>query len=105
MNLDKARKRFIPMTETMFYILYALCEERHGYGVMQYVEKITNGRIVIGAGTIYQSISKLEKEKMIKQTKEENRQKKYLITDSGKVILQEESQRIMELYDIAKKIL
>ena len=105
MNLLQARKRYIPMTETMFFILDALREERHGYGIMQYVARLTNDRITLGAGTIYSSISKLEKDGLIVQTKEENRQKKYLITEEGKTILEEEVHRILELAVVAKSIL
>ncbi len=61
MRLEHVRKRFIPMSETMFYILFSLTQARHGYGIMQHVERLTNGRLVLGAGTIYQSLSKLEK--------------------------------------------
>lgn len=104
-NMEKIIKRFIPMSETMFYILFALREERHGYGIMQHVDEVTKGRIILGAGTIYQSLSKLEKEQLIKPTKEENRQKKYLITDDGTTILQLEAKRISELYKISKELL
>jgi DNA-binding PadR family transcriptional regulator len=105
MELSKIKKRYIPMTETMFYILYSLIKERHGYGIMLYVKEITNGRIVLGAGTIYQSISKLEHDKLIESTREENRKKMYKITDLGKEVLSEESNRIRELYSIAKEII
>src|SRR5450756_2895935 len=37
-----------------------LRSERHGYGVMQCVEELTKGRIMLGAGTIYTSLGKLE---------------------------------------------
>lgn len=89
----------------MFYILYSLREERHGYGIMQYVAEISNGRINLGAGTIYQSLSKLEHDKLIKPTKEIDRKKEYIITEIGKEILFEESRRINELYHIAKELL
>jgi DNA-binding PadR family transcriptional regulator len=105
MELSKIKKRYIPMTETMFYILYSLIKERHGYGIMLYVREITNGRIVLGAGTIYQSISKLEHDKLIESTREENRKKMYKITELGKEVLIEESNRIRELYSIAKEII
>ncbi|GJM80274.1 hypothetical protein HMSSN139_27700 [Paenibacillus sp. HMSSN-139] len=65
MNFESAKKRFIPMSETMFYILLSLQQERHGYGIMQHVKEITNDRIVLGAGTIYQSLGKLEKDGLI----------------------------------------
>lgn len=50
MRLEHARKRFLPMSETMFYILFSLTQARHGYGIMQHVERLTNGRIVLGRG-------------------------------------------------------
>ena len=98
MDIIKLRKRFIPMSETMFYILLSLREERHGYGIMRHVKEITNGRIILGAGTVYQSLQKLESEGLISSTKELDRKKLYLITDTGLQILQEEAQRIREIY-------
>lgn len=98
MDIKKAQKRFIPMSETMFYILLSLQEERHGYGVMLHVREITDGRIVLGAGTIYQSISKLQEDGLIEATGEEERKKMYRITGLGMEILKIEAQRIRELY-------
>ncbi|HNX15428.1 MAG TPA: PadR family transcriptional regulator [Oscillospiraceae bacterium] len=98
MNYEKIRKRFIPMSETMFYILLSLQEERHGYGIMQHVKELTHDRIVLGAGTIYQSLSKLEEDGLIVSVKEEDRKKLYLITETGKRILKEEANRIKEIY-------
>ena len=105
MDLKNARKRYIPMSETMFYILFSLRGERHGYGIMQDVEKLTGGRIVLGAGTIYQSISKLVRDGLIVATQEINRQKKYRITETGLAILQEEAARIKEMAKVAEVLL
>ncbi|BDF59331.1 PadR family transcriptional regulator [Christensenellaceae bacterium] len=105
MDLKSARKRYIPMSETMFYILFSLRGERHGYGIMQDVEKLTGGRIVLGAGTIYQSISKLVRDGLIVATQEINRQKKYRITETGLAILQEEAARIKEMAKVAEVLL
>ena len=104
MDLEQLKKRFIPMSETMFYILSSLTVERHGYGIMQYVEGLTNGRIVLGAGTVYQSLSKLEKEKLIAVTREIDRKKDYRITETGRAVLAEEAKRIGELYAVAKEL-
>lgn len=98
MDIDKIKKRFIPMSETMFYILLSLQEERHGYGIMQYVKELTKGRVVMGAGTIYQSLGKLEGDKLIKQTSDTDRKKNYVITETGRQILLEEASRIREIY-------
>ncbi len=98
MNTEKAKKRFIPMSETMFYILLSLREERHGYGIMQHVKELTKGRITLGAGTVYQSLQKLEAGGLISPAREVDRKKMYLITDIGGEILSEEAKRIKEIY-------
>lgn len=98
MDSKKAQKRFIPMSETMFYILLSLREERHGYGIMLHVKELTAGRIILGAGTIYQSISKLQEDKLILAADEIDRKKMYRITDLGREILKIEAARIAELY-------
>lgn len=105
MDIQKARSRYIPMSETMLYILLSLREERHGYGVMQHVKELTNGRIVLGAGTIYQSIGKLETDGLIKPGREVDRKKFYRIMPLGSRILHEEAQRISEVYHHLEELL
>lgn len=105
MNIEKLRKRFVPMSETMFYILFSLQKERHGYGIMQYVKELTKGRIALGAGTIYQSLCKLEGDGLIKPVKEEDRKKIYVITEAGCTILLEEARRIQEIYRCVEGLL
>ena len=99
MNIQKIRKRFIPMSETMFYILLSLQQERHGYGIMLYVKEITKDRIILGAGTIYQSLGKLDSDGLIVPVEEIDRKKIYIITEIGKQILKEEVNRIKEIYN------
>lgn len=89
----------------MFFILLSLQEERHGYGIMQHVKELTQNRIVLGAGTIYQSLSKLEGDGLIISTREIDRKKLYLITEVGRLILKEEAMRIIEIYQIVERLL
>lgn len=98
MDLSKAVKRYIPMSETMFYILLSLREPNHGYGIMQQVKELTDGRVSMGAGTIYQSIGKLEGDGLISPVREKDRKKIYSITDLGTEVLTIEAKRIRELY-------
>jgi DNA-binding PadR family transcriptional regulator len=105
MNAAKLLKRFVPMSETMFYILSSLTVERHGYGIMLHVQALTKGRIVLGAGTIYQTLSKLEGDKLIAPTEVVDRKKKYIITETGRAILKREAERIRNLSEIAKEFL
>lgn len=97
--MDKRIRRFYaPMTETSFYILFALQEERHGYSIMQYVKELTKGEVALGAGTVYTSLSKMEKDGLIALVKSESNRKIYQITDLGKEVLNLEIRRIKRLY-------
>ena len=41
------------LTEVTFYILLSLYTPKHGYAVMQFIEEKTDGRLSLGAGTLY----------------------------------------------------
>lgn len=93
------KKVYVPMTETGFYILFCLQKENHGYGIVQRVEKLTNGEIVLAPGTMYGSLSKMEKDGLIRFVREEEKRKLYVITDIGKEVLDLELKRIKRLYN------
>ena len=92
------RKVYVPMTETGFYILLCLRRESHGYGVIQQVEALTQGDIRISPGTMYGSLSKMEKDGLIRFVREEDKRKLYRLTDLGRQVLELESRRIARLY-------
>ncbi len=92
-----AREQLKTLTEPMYYILLTLIEPQHGYSIMQEVDRRTEGRVKIGAGTLYNLLSRFEEEKIIVQVSEENRRKVYTITDKGLYILKDEYQRLMQL--------
>lgn len=97
--MDEDRyKQFIPMTETAFYILLSFVQARHGYDVIQHVASLSNGRVKLGAGTLYGTITKLEASGLIRFLHEEHKRKYYQITELGQTILQHEAARIKELY-------
>lgn len=97
------KKVYVPMTETAFYILLCLREANHGYGVVQKVEKMTNGEVRLAPGTMYGSLAKMEKDKVIRFVHEENKRKIYEITELGSEVLQMELKRIERLYNIAQE--
>ena len=97
------RKVYVPMTETAFYILLCLQKPNHGYGVVQKVEKLTDGAIKLAPGTMYGSLSKMEKDNVIEFIKEEDKRKIYQITELGSQVLELELQRITRLYKIAQE--
>lgn len=92
------KKVYVPMTETGFYILLCLQEANHGYGIVQMVEKMTVGEIRLSPGTMYGSLSKMEKDGLIRFVREEEKRKLYVITDLGKDVLNLEKKRIKRLY-------
>lgn len=96
------KKVYVPMTETAFYILLCLKQPNHGYGIVQTVEKLTDGAIRLAPGTMYGSLSKMEKDGLIRFVREEEKRKIYQITDLGLEVLQLELKRIERLYRVAK---
>ena len=96
------KKVYMPMTETAFYILFCLQKANHGYGIVQIVEKLTDGAIRLAPGTMYGSLSKMEKDGVIRFVREEEKRKLYEITELGREILDVELNRINRLYKIAQ---
>lgn len=86
------------MTETGFYILFCLQEEMHGYSIGQKVKQMTGGEVTISPGTMYGTLSKMEKDGLIRFVREEEKRKMYRITELGMEILGIELHRIKRLY-------
>jgi DNA-binding PadR family transcriptional regulator len=102
-KMDKhIAKVYMPMTETAFYILFCLQKPNHGYGIVQIVEKMTDGAIRLAPGTMYGSLSKMERDGVIKFVREEDKRKLYEITELGQEVLGIELDRIRRLYKIAQ---
>ena len=92
------RKVYVPMTETGFYILLCLRTEMHGYSIVRRVEELTDGEIRLSPGTIYGSLSKMEKDGLIALVREEEKRRIYRITELGEELLALEKRRIARLY-------
>ena len=97
------RKVYVPMTETGFYILLCLKRPNHGYGIVQQVDRITDGEIRLTPGTMYGSLSKMEKDGLIRFVREEEKRKIYQITDLGTEVLELDLKRIDRLYRNARE--
>lgn len=97
--MGKIIKKYVPMTETAFYILLSLTEPRHGYGIVKRVEELTDGRLTLGSGTIYGTLTKMQRDEIITIYADEKRKTIYEITDLGKQLMQVEMERLKELYN------
>jgi DNA-binding PadR family transcriptional regulator len=94
----KIKRIYVPMTETGFYILFCLRKPQHGYGIGQKVKQLTNGDVTISPGTMYGTLSKMEKDGLIEFCREEEKRKFYQITPLGQEVLDVEIHRIERLY-------
>jgi DNA-binding PadR family transcriptional regulator len=92
-----AREKYQTLTEQMFYILICLKDECCGVDIMRKVSELTEGRVSIGPGTLYSLLDNFVKEGIIEETKIENRRKSYIITDTGKEMLEKEYKRLLTL--------
>ncbi|MFZ6642915.1 PadR family transcriptional regulator [Undibacterium sp. TC4M20W] len=90
--------KYLPLSEATFYVLLVLTEPLHGYAVMQKVEDISEGNVVIGPGTLYGAFSTLEKQELINKVGEEERRKYYQLSDKGRLVLAEHIRRLEIMY-------
>lgn len=93
------KKVYVPMTETGFYILMCLQQEMHGYNIVQKLEAITKGSLRLSPGTLYGSLSKMNKDGLIELVREEEKRRIYRITPLGREVLEIEMKRIARLYE------
>jgi len=86
------------LTEAVYYILLSLQQPRHGYGIMQFVQELSNDRVKLAAGTLYGALSSLVDKGWIEAIDQEaGRKKEYIMTNQGRERLQIELDRLKEL--------
>lgn len=95
------------LTEATYYILLALYNPQHGYGIMQEVEKLSRGRVRLAAGTLYGALNAMCDKGWIQQLPVEtgSRKKNYQITDLGLSVLEHEVERLRELVTNGDRII
>ena len=99
------RAKFQTLTEQMFYVLLALTEECCGMDIMAKVAQITDGRVAVGSGTLYNLLEQFSEEAVIAETKTEGRRRSYILTEKGRDLLEKEHQRlVMQAEDYTRVI-
>lgn len=89
-----ARAKFQTLSEQMFYVLLCLREERCGIDILDQVPAMTQGRVHVGSGTLYNLLEQFLEAGCIVETRVEGRRRSYLITPKGQDMLDQEFQRI-----------
>ena len=100
-----------PLTPAVLHILLALStQDRHGYGIMKQVEADSQGKVNMGPGTLYGSLSRMieaglirESDKKIDPEMDDERRIYYKITGLGKKALAAELERYREVVAVAKQ--
>jgi DNA-binding PadR family transcriptional regulator len=95
------------MREPTFLVLTALAAEpQHGYGVLEDVTRMTEGRVKLRAGTLYAALDRLRAEGLIEVDREEVVQSRlrryYRLTGVGERRLTEETERLRRQATIAE---
>ena len=67
-------------------------------------ERLTDGEIKLAPGTMYGSLSKMEKDGLIRFVSEEDKRKIYEMTELGNEVLQLELKRIQRLYRTSQEV-
>ena len=88
------REKFRTLTEQMFYVLLCLKTECYGMDILDRVPLMTNNRVTVGSGTLYNLLEQFLDAGMIIETKVEGRKRSYLLTEKGKAMLDAEYTRI-----------
>ena len=88
------REKFHTLTEQMFYVLLCLKEECCGMDILDKVPAMTNKRVNVGSGTLYNLLEQFLEAEMIEETKVEGRKRSYILTNKGRERLEAEYRRI-----------
>ncbi|MCL2046139.1 MAG: PadR family transcriptional regulator [Oscillospiraceae bacterium] len=85
------------MTEAMYYVLLALMNPSHGYKMMQEIKTASQGRLIMGPGTLYGVLTRMKKDGLISLEEDDGRRKVYRITPEGRVAFRIEYQRLKDM--------
>lgn len=102
-----AEKQMV-MTEAFYYILLSLNTPNHGYGIIQNIIELTDGRLELGAGTLYGAINTLLERGWIRlysEDRQSRKKKQYMITEQGMLALEREIDRLQELLENGRRVL
>jgi DNA-binding PadR family transcriptional regulator len=100
-----------PLPPAVFHLLLALRDgEQHGYALMQRVERLTDGAVRMGPGTLYGAIKRMLAEGLIEESDErpdpaldDQRRRYYRITAAGERACAAEVTRLETLLRNARR--
>ena len=105
-------RRFLPLKQAHYLILLCLARtELHGYGLKKAIAKRTEGRVVLGAGSLYRSLQQLTDRGLIEPSDapvdpdlDDERRSYFRLTDLGRAAAEAETERLAALVAGARAI-
>jgi DNA-binding PadR family transcriptional regulator len=99
----------LPLTPLSIHILLSLVdEERHGYGIMKEIERLTDGLATSATGPVYLAAQRLLEGGLIEESEnrpapefDDQRRKYYRLTDLGRRVAGAEIERMGRLVRVA----
>ena len=101
---------FLPLTPAIAHSLLALADgDRHGYGIMQEIERLTDGSVRMGPGTLYGTLKRMLASGLVEEADErpdpdldDERRRYYRSTPLGVAVLEAETARMQTLVGAAR---
>ncbi len=98
---------FLPLPSSSFHVLLDLAEdEKHGYAIMREVERISEGAVRMGPGTLYGTIKRLLEMGLVEESGErpdpeldDERRRYYRITGLGDRVVTAEVRRLSTMIE------
>lgn len=109
----------LPLREPTFFILLSLAPaKKHGYAILKDVKEISQGKVRLSTGTLYEALARLLDQGLIervfddevgmdKSKKSQNHpgrpRKAYRLTKNGRRVLEAETRRMLSLVATAQR--
>ncbi|HZM62347.1 MAG TPA: PadR family transcriptional regulator [Vicinamibacterales bacterium] len=111
MPADSRTQSFLPLTPPTLHTLVALADgDKHGYAIIKEIARRTDGRVRLGAGTLYAIIRRAEADGLIVETDErpdialdDERRRYYRLTPLGRKVAAAEIERLESIVEMARE--
>lgn len=97
------------MREPTYFILAALQDEpRHGYAIIARVAELSQQRVTLATGTLYQALERLVRQDLVEVVRDEvvngRARRHYALTSGGRSALQAEAVRMAEAAKVVLRV-
>ncbi len=100
----------LPLREPTFLILLSLAEgEKHGYAILKDVTELSQERVILSTGTLYEALVRLLDQALIERIDTQEVQhpgkarKAYRLTLKGQRVIEAETVRLQNLLAVARR--